>query len=124
MNLGDFCSLHCSIRIIILSKFFHCFSLYSDSYEKLLEFELSQANVLSRPEMSPCDFEFFPKAGAKANIMFISMEHAKDFTTWLALAKCLHVWDLDARGYHQGLWRLHFNQIPLYIIGAPYSPYS
>ena len=100
------------------------FSLYSEAYEKLLEFELSEAVILPNSEQSPCDFEFFPKSSNKASVLFISMEHSKDFTTWLALAKCLHVWDLDARGYHRGLWRLHFNQIPLYIIGAPFSPYS
>ena len=111
-------------------ELFNVDGLYSDSYEKQLELELAEANVLDPSLKSPCDPEFFPSlpetgsVDIKANILFISMNNAKDFTTWLALAKCLHVWDLDARGYHRGLWRLHFNQIPLFIIGAPFSPYS
>lgn len=52
------------------------------------------------------------------------MKHSKDFSSWLALAKCLHIWDLDARGYHKGMWRLHIHGAPFFIIGAPYSPYS
>ena len=100
--------------------------MYSDAYEKQVEYELSQANEVMKSDKSPCDEDFFPKTGSsdKANILFISMTHSKDFTSWLAMAKCLHVWDLDARGYHKGLWRLHYNQIPLFIIGAPFSPYS
>ena len=111
-------------------ELFNVDGLYSDAYEKQLEFELAEAKVLDPSLKSPCDPEFFPSLpenGAedvKANVLFISMNNAKDFGTWLALAKCLHVWDLDARGYHRGLWRLHLNQIPLFIIGAPFSPYS
>jgi len=101
-------------------------SLYSAEYEKLLEYELSQATILTESDKSPCQEGFFPnsKSNIKANILFISMNNSKDFGTWLALAKCLHVWDLDARGFHKGLWRLNFNEIPLYVIGAPFSPYS
>jgi len=101
-------------------------SLYSAEYEKLLEYELSQATILTESDKSPCQEGFFPNSNSniKANILFISMNNSKDFGTWLALAKCLHVWDLDARGFHKGLWRLNFNEIPLYVIGAPFSPYS
>ena len=92
-------------------------------YEKLLESEISHANVLNH-DQSPCEETYFPEKGDKANVLYIEMSHAKDFVTWLALAKCLHVWDLDARGYHRGMWRMHYNDIPLFIIGAPFSPYS
>ena len=101
------------------------FSLRSESYEKSLRYELGQANVLKNSEESPCEEKFWPKSnGNTGNILFISMSHSKDFTSWLALAKCLRVWDLDARGYHKGLWRLHYNQTPLFIVGVPFSPYS
>jgi len=100
-------------------------SLKSELYEKSLKYELSQANVLKNSEHSPCDEKFWPKPSENtANILFISMSHSKDFTSWLALAKCLRVWDLDARGYHKGLWRLHYNQTPLFVVGVPFSPYS
>lgn len=52
------------------------------------------------------------------------MSSDRDFTSWLQMAKCFHIWDLDARGYHRGLWRLHINGAHLIVIGAPFSPYS
>ena len=98
------------------------FSLYSDAYESLLESELGQASVVTSRKLF-CDPDYFPITD-QASIMYISMNHSTDFSSWMGLAKCLHIWDLDARGYHQGLWRMHFNQLPLYIIGVPFSPYS
>jgi len=98
-------------------------SIKKDAYEKLLESEISQANVLNH-DQSPCDETYFPEKGDRPNVLYIEMNHSKDFVTWLTLAKCLHVWDLDARGYHRGMWRIHYNDIPLFIIGAPFSPYS
>ncbi|KAH9517957.1 Protein O-linked-mannose beta-1,2-N-acetylglucosaminyltransferase 1 [Dermatophagoides farinae] len=50
-------------------------------------------------------------------LIFIRMIHVHDYDTWLHIAKCLHIWDLDARGYHHGMWRLHYYRVP-------YSPYS
>ena len=101
------------------------FSLKSEAYEKSLTYQLSVATVLKNSDVSPCEEKFWPESGGNTgNILFISMSHSKDFTTWLALAKCLHVWDLDARGYHKGLWRLHYHQSPLFIVGVPFSPYS
>ena len=34
------------------------------------------------------------------------------------------MWDLDSRGYHRGLWRLHVQGSPLLVVGVPYSAYS
>ena len=94
--------------------------LGDEDYEELLHYEISRATVLQH---APCETSVLPKGGA-AHVLYIQMRHAKDFSTWLALAKCLHIWDLDARGYHRGMWRLHINHTPLFIVGAPYSPYS
>lgn len=57
-------------------------------------------------------------------LIFIRMTNVNDYNTWLQMAKCLHIWDLDARGYHNGMWRLHYYHSHLIIIGVPYSPYS
>lgn len=57
-------------------------------------------------------------------LIFIRMHYDGDFNTWLQLAKCLHIWDLDSRGYHRGLWRLNYYSVHLLVIGVPYSPYS
>ena len=97
-------------------------------YEHRLEEEMKGAEVLNvNNTMSPCSEEFYSsdsKEGKRAGLLFIKMEHSKDFTSWLALAKCLRIWDLDARGFHRGMWRLHLKGRPLFVIGAPHSPYS
>ncbi|OTF76181.1 hypothetical protein BLA29_008845 [Euroglyphus maynei] len=54
---------------------------------------------------------------ANIYLIFIRMIHVHDYNAWLQVAKCLHIWDLDARGYHHGMWRLHYYRVP-------YSPYS
>lgn len=38
--------------------------------------------------------------------------------------QCLHVWDLDVRGYHRGLWRLFRRRNHLLVVAVPISPYS
>ena len=57
-------------------------------------------------------------------VIYIQMAHSRDFESWLALAKCLKIWDLDPRGYHKGVWRLHFDGFPLIVVGSPHSPFS
>ena len=95
-------------------------SLVRDEYESLLRYELERAVAV---DYSPCH-GMYKENGTNPRVLFIEMKHSKDFTSWLALAKCLHIWDLDARGFHRGLWRLNINQTPFFIVGAPFSPYS
>jgi hypothetical protein len=77
-------------------------------------------------------------------MMFIKMEEPKDFGTWKQVAKvlvsrtekwiccknlclnlqCLKIWDLDARGYHNSMWRMHMKGSELLVIGVPNSDYS
>lgn len=38
--------------------------------------------------------------------------------------QCLHVWDLDVRGYHNGLWRLFRKRNHILVVAVPISPYS
>lgn len=56
--------------------------------------------------------------------MYIQMSNARDFTTWLQVAKCLKIWDLDARGYHNSMWRFFVNGRHMVVVGVPNSPYS
>ncbi|KAG7232296.1 hypothetical protein INR49_009063 [Caranx melampygus] len=56
--------------------------------------------------------------------MFIKMETETDTSTWTELAKCLHVWDLDVRGNHHGLWRLFRKRNHVLVVATPISPYS
>uniref|UniRef100_T1IT97 Protein O-linked-mannose beta-1,2-N-acetylglucosaminyltransferase n=1 Tax=Strigamia maritima TaxID=126957 RepID=T1IT97_STRMM len=81
-----------------------------DNYERLIEGLMSKVIVLDHSK-SPCEDSFLPDTKGEVYIMFIKMDNPKDFTTWLQVAKCFHIWDLDARGYHK-------------IVGVPNSPYS
>jgi len=102
-------------------------SAKKEEYEKVVVQEIKRAKVLNR-DKSPCDEDFFPESEPSlpntVDVLYIEMKHAKDFVTWLALAKCLHIWDLDARGYHRGMWRMIINGVPTFVVGAPFSPYS
>ncbi|KAJ4445887.1 hypothetical protein ANN_12573 [Periplaneta americana] len=57
-------------------------------------------------------------------IMFIKMEEPKDFVTWLQVAKCFKIWDLDARGFHKSMWRMHMKGSEMLVIGVPNSEYA
>ena len=35
-------------------------------------------------------------------VLFIKMTRDSDYETWLQIAKCWKLWDLDVRGYHKG----------------------
>ena len=94
-------------------------------YEDRLRVEMRDGLVLNGrvKDSSPCEEEFYGSL-LVPGLLFIRMEHSKDFTSWLALAKCLHIWDLDARGFHKGMWTLRMEGQTVFVIGAPYSPYS
>lgn len=47
-----------------------------------------------------------------------------NYSTWLEVARCLKIWDLDGRGFHKGLWRLFLNGHHLLVVQVPSSPYS
>ncbi|RXM31925.1 Protein O-linked-mannose beta-1,2-N-acetylglucosaminyltransferase 1, partial [Acipenser ruthenus] len=73
---------------------------------------------------NPCEDSFIPDTEGKTYIMYIKMEQEADSTAWTELAKCLHVWDLDVRGNHKGLWRLFRKKNHVLVVGSPVSPYS
>lgn len=65
-----------------------------------------------------------PTATLTNSVIFIDMIDKLDFGNWLRLAKCWHLWDLDARGQHNSMWRLFLNGRPTLVVGVPASPYS
>ncbi|CAL1544988.1 unnamed protein product [Lymnaea stagnalis] len=99
--------------------------LKKDEYEKLISELIAQADPIDHSKL-PCSEDFIPSHLPKSAIssVYISMESPTDFDTWKVLAKCLHLWDLDVRGFHKSMWRLFFNNHQLIIIGTPASPYS
>ena len=84
--------------------------------------ELRRAVVLDHNK-TRCQEPFLEEV-TQSSVLYIQMKHYKDFSTWILLAKCLKIWDLDARGFHKGMWRIHYNRAPLFIIGSPFSEYS
>ncbi|XP_037086443.1 LOW QUALITY PROTEIN: protein O-linked-mannose beta-1,2-N-acetylglucosaminyltransferase 1-like [Pollicipes pollicipes] len=98
--------------------------LKREKYEQEVTSLLKSAHVLNHTK-TPCDADFIPSSQAgKVNVLYIKMKKEKDTKNWLKVAKCLKVWDLDARGYHRGMWRMFFGGSHLLVVGVPYSPYS
>ena len=38
--------------------------------------------------------------------------------------QCFRIWDLDARGYHNSMWRMRMKGSDVMVIGVPNSEYS
>lgn len=57
-------------------------------------------------------------------VIYIEMIDKQDFNSWLKLAKCWCIWDLDVRGQHNSMWRLFLSGRPIMVVGVPASPYS
>ncbi|XP_053709483.1 protein O-linked-mannose beta-1,2-N-acetylglucosaminyltransferase 1 isoform X2 [Synchiropus splendidus] len=98
-------------------------SLKIDAYEVEIQNLLREAEVLDHSK-NPCEDAFVPDTEGKVYIMFIKMETEADTATWTEMAKCLHIWDLDVRGYHHGLWRLFRKKNHVLVVATPISPYS
>lgn len=94
-----------------------------DGYEKEMHKLISQATVLDH-SLSPCEERFLPQTQGVTYVVYIQMINDQDFETWSGLAKCFHIWDLDVRGNHRGMWRLFLNRNPVFVVGSPASPYS
>lgn len=97
--------------------------LKKDAYELEIQNLLKEADVLDHSK-NPCEDLFIPDTEGKTYVMYIKMELETDTSTWTELAKCLHVWDLDVRGYHNGLWRLFRKRNHVLVVAVPISPYS
>ncbi|XP_031430825.1 protein O-linked-mannose beta-1,2-N-acetylglucosaminyltransferase 1 [Clupea harengus] len=98
-------------------------SLKKDAYELEIQNLLREAEVLDHSK-NPCEDSFIPDTEGKTYVMFIKMEQETDTNTWTELAKCLHVWDLDVRGNHRGMWRLFRKKNQVLVVAVPISPYS
>jgi len=101
-------------------------SLKRPAYEEQVHSMIRSSHVLD-PMISPCLHNFSVPLNNRhnqPNVLYIKMENAKDTETWLQVAKCFHIWDLDARGYHRGMWRMIYKGNPLFIVGVPFSDYT
>ncbi|XP_066996973.1 protein O-linked-mannose beta-1,2-N-acetylglucosaminyltransferase 1 [Anabrus simplex] len=98
-------------------------SVKKNNYEELIISMIKRGNILDHSK-SPCEENFIPERKGEVNVMFIKMEEPKDFVTWLQVAKCFKIWDLDARGYHKSMWRMHMKGSEMLVIGVPNSEYA
>ncbi|KAK7601264.1 hypothetical protein V9T40_008705 [Parthenolecanium corni] len=97
--------------------------LHKHNYENLITNMIKNGEVVDHSK-SPCEVDFIPDVENKVLLVYIKMLHSRDFTTWLEIAKCFKIWDLDARGYHRSMWRLRLKGNEVLIIGVPSSDYS
>jgi hypothetical protein len=71
--------------------------LKQKEYETMVHSLISAAHVIDPgDDFKACsanpEFGISVDAASESNVLFIKMSHAKDFETWLQLAKCLHIW--------------------------------
>lgn len=98
--------------------------MYKDKYEKEIHRLIGQAELLNHSQ-TPCTNpkDFVPDTKGKIYLFYMRMDHTRDYTTWINVARCFRIWDLDARGFHKGLWRMWVKGNHLLYIGCPISPY-
>eukprot|EP00112_Aurelia_sp_Birch-Aquarium-sp1_P004363 Seg1493.5 transcript_id=Seg1493.5/GoldUCD/mRNA.D3Y31 product="Protein O-linked-mannose beta-1 2-N-acetylglucosaminyltransferase 1" protein_id=Seg1493.5/GoldUCD/D3Y31 len=92
-----------------------------DDYEKEMHWIIKNADLLDHTK-NQCTHqkEFVPDTKDKTYVAYIRMEKVTSWDTWLGLARCFKLWDLDVRGYHKGMWRFWYkeNHIILFIFLA------
>ncbi|KPM02381.1 O-linked-mannose beta-1,2-N-acetylglucosaminyltransferase 1-like protein [Sarcoptes scabiei] len=113
-------------------------SLEKNQYEKMIQRLIASASIVDHTK-NPCDEDFLPATRTESDtwnktisyedasrtfILFVRQINSRDFQSWLMVAKCFRIWDLDARGYHNSMWRFFLNHNHILVIGVPYSPYS
>jgi len=102
----------------------HADLMYKDNYEREINRLLSEAELLDHSR-TPCTNpkDFIPDTKNKIYLFYIRMEGPHDYLTWTNVARCFRIWDLDARGFHNGLWRMWVKGNHVIYIGCPVSPY-
>lgn len=136
-------SKHAFNLVPIGGQFANLNQLRRENYEKLIEKLVREANVintkLSNSSINATDYlcslasqttdratnwSLEANTEQRNNVIYIEMIDKHDFANWLHLAKCWNIWDLDARGQHNSMWRLFLANTPTLVVGAPASPYS
>lgn len=98
--------------------------MYKDNYEKEIEHLLSKATILDVSQISCLKIkDLIPDTQDGLFVFYIRMDAIADFITWKHLATCLRMWDLDARGFHNGMWRFWLKKNHVIVVGCPASKY-
>ncbi|PNF36922.1 hypothetical protein B7P43_G08050 [Cryptotermes secundus] len=105
-----------------------CFKKHSFntlSYVKLKHVDsLKTGNVLKKyPELKTQGFR--NELHEFISFHFIHLpDMLTPITLFCKLFQCFKICDLDVRGYHKSMWRLHMKGSELLVVGLPYSEYS
>ena len=67
--------------------------------------------------------DFVPDTAGETYLFYLPMDNPRDFTTWSNVARCFRMWDLDARGFHKGMWRFWIEKNHILAVGCPASVY-
>lgn len=112
---------HAFNRISFVNLSHSLIHMKRDPYEQLMKQLIVNATLLP---FDPCDLHVnWPESGLY--LYAFQMNTSTDQSGWLRIAKCLKVWDLDARGSHGLVYRLFPKpRTQLLVIGVPYSRYS
>jgi len=52
----------------------------------------------------------------------MKQKYSGDYETWINLARCFKIWDLDVRGFHKQTWRFWMYGSHIVTVGS-LSPY-
>jgi len=104
---------------------FNTTKVYKDNYEKEMHNLVKNAEPLdhSKNQCTHKD-DFVPNTKGKTYVVYIRMETRTSWDTWSGFARCFKIWDLDVRGFHNGMWRLWFKGNHIIFVGVPFSPYA
>ena len=68
--------------------------------------------------------DIIPNTKDKVYVIFVKMEKKNREESWLGLAKCFKLWELEMRDFHNGLIRFWIKGNHIIVIGSPESKYA
>ena len=68
--------------------------------------------------------DIVPNTKDKIYAIFIKMEKNSKEKSWLGLARCFKLWELEMRDFHNGLIRFWIKGNHIVVIGSPESKYA
>eukprot|EP00112_Aurelia_sp_Birch-Aquarium-sp1_P013733 Seg2928.6 transcript_id=Seg2928.6/GoldUCD/mRNA.D3Y31 product="Protein O-linked-mannose beta-1 2-N-acetylglucosaminyltransferase 1" protein_id=Seg2928.6/GoldUCD/D3Y31 len=110
--------------------------MQKDNYEKEMHKLIRQAEVLNHTK-NQCTHkdDFIPNTKGKTYVAYIHLDKTEPdldeyfydidwYNTWLNLASCFNIWDINQRNFHNGAVRFWYKENHIIIIGVPWSVYS
>ena len=79
--------------------------------------------------------DFIPNTKGKTYVAYIHLNKTEPdldelfydldwYNTWLNLASCFHIWDINQRNFHNGAVRFWYKENHIIVVGVPFSVYS